>query len=158
MSVYSARSPDATIRYKITYIQSDRNLYHLSAEGRAPSAVNGARIKRVDAELPEKTAKLVKQVWLRLLRDARGTYPPARDQWEAVPTDLTQVEFSVQGETANAEFGLLNLFLATQRSKVEKLLHIGNDFVSYCKVSPEKRLRIAANINKEANELLAELH
>lgn len=155
VSVYSRTSQDATVRYQITYLKADQNLYHLTDEGRTPSAVNRARVTRIDAGVPESTAKLIRRVWMRTLRQARGTYPPPRDQWEAVPADSTQLEFSLQTETTTTQFGLLNTFLATQRPKVEKLLRISKSLISYSQGSAQERQGIAREIDNQANELLA---
>jgi hypothetical protein len=157
VSVYSAQSPKQQPTYFVTYIVAKENIWDRTDGGDSPERANGVNVQRVDAKIPEKTAELIKEVWLRMLEGVHGQFPPQGEEREVVPGDATLIEFSLQRPHGTALYGQVNVFLEAQRKNVKALMRLSDDLVAYCKAHPANRPAIASKIDDESTRLLAEL-
>jgi hypothetical protein len=118
-SVYS-KSINGRRIYYVTRISSERNLWDLTDGGRYPKRAGSVRTHRIDAELPEQTAKLLKQVWLAMLQgsqEPRSTPPrtppkrgaAAKTEERFVLIDPSFLEFSIERPQGQPLVGVLNL-------------------------------------------------
>jgi hypothetical protein len=152
VSVYSSRRADGTLRYRVTYIEASENMWQASDALRHLEKAKRINTRRIDADIPETTAHLVQQLWLRILiapHPKASTTP--RDR---IPIDSPYFEWSLQRRNAVPLRVHANFYVQT--TPVLKSLAELSDVIlpAYCKASPGDRPAIARQIDEQAGALL----
>jgi hypothetical protein len=140
----------------VTWVVAKENLWEQTNEGREIEKARRVATSRTDVEISERTARLLKDVWRKMLVSVR----PAKEEMteRVIPVDPTIVEFSIQRISGLSLSGEVNVFLPKQGQRVERLLKISDLLVDYCKAPPSKRSLLEKEINRTASELLARLN
>lgn len=142
--------------YCVTCISVRQNLWQRTDAAHYPARAKNIKAERLDAEIPERTAHLVREVWLRMLQEpsvSRSIASPTR----VVLLDTTDAEFSLERSNAAPLYATLNFSLSFPGKKTKQLVGIWNTLFEYCKVPAEKRSEIASRIEWQASQLLAQL-
>jgi hypothetical protein len=157
VSVYSRRTDDGKrSRYYVAYLEAKENIWDASDGGRLRGRAKNIKVRRVDAEIAETTAQLVKQVWIGMLSG-----PQSPRKWPLSPEflyqDATHAEFSIR--LANKKlYGETPLILSDLGKKTRKLVELADTLADYCKLEASNRPRIAVKIERQATHLLAQLN
>lgn len=157
VSVYSSGHARQA-RFQLTYLIAADNLWQRTDAGHYPERARSVRVHRIDAEIPQRTAELVSEVWLRMLsgsQQPRQTPPPQR---QTISVEGTIDEFWLEREDGRALFGEIDTSIPPAGPKTKALLNLSRTLVDYCKAEPVKRPAFAAKINMQATELLSRLH
>jgi hypothetical protein len=157
VSIYSEGSARGRQSYKITYVVAEENIWDATGGGEFPERAKNIKVRRIDAEISDHIAHMLKRIWLAMLQGVRGQFPPAVEEREMIPGDPTQIEFSLERSNAPPLSGQLNVFLENHGNKVKSLLRVSDDLVSYCKATPNQRFAISGEIDKEATRFLSQL-
>lgn len=135
----------------ITSVRARDNLWQLTDAGREAAKAQSAKVHRVDAEIPQETAALVKEAWQKMLANVKERESLRSDE-ETIPIDGTSIEFSIERSNTSGE---VNLWLPTQGKKVKTFIELTHFLTDYCQAKSIDRSSIAKRINRKANELLA---
>lgn len=142
--------------YYVTSISAGESLWQRTDGAHYPERAGTARVTRVDAEIPKRTAEMVREVWYRMLNVpaiSRPIAPPSN----VVLLDTTKAEFSLEIANAAPLYANLDFSLSFPGKKTKQLVDIWNALHEYCKVPTKKRPIIAARIEQQSKRLLAEL-
>jgi hypothetical protein len=152
VSVYSRVLRRGQIKYVVTYMVADRNLWQTTDIGRYPQRARAAKTRRIDCEIPKQTAENVKQAWIGML--SGDQHPrPMREEDAARTTDATIAEFSVQLPRGETLYGEMAIELPEGR-KTRALLEVANALIDYCKAKPTNHPAIAGQIDRKVKGLL----
>lgn len=157
VSVYSREMATGQRAYFVTYMVAEKNIREITDGADFPERGNDIKIRRIDAEIPKKTAEVIREVWLRMLEAVSGHFPPEGEEREVIPGDATLIEFSLQRSPGAPICGQLNVFLDNQRSKVKGLMSLTDHLITYCQAQADERPSIANRIELDAKHLLAQL-
>jgi hypothetical protein len=157
VSVYSSSSATGRDVYFVTYVTSQESLWQRTDGGNRPEKAAGLTVHRLDTEIPAKTGELIKQVWRRMLEGTRKAKVPSSNSWHTISIDGTDVEFSIERANARPLYGALNVSLPAPGKKTKELVRLSKLLTVCCKAKPAERPRIANEIDREANDLLAQL-
>jgi hypothetical protein len=135
----------------VTYLVATESLWERTDGGRNPSAAASVNTKRVDAQLPSRTAGKLRKVWMRMLQ---ATRPRADSGERVVPTDATDLEFSIKLAAAGVASARIDWQLPKQGEKTRTLIALCEDLISYCKAAPFRRTAIMPLIDAKADRLL----
>ena len=174
-SVYSKSSNGRRVYY-VTRISSEKNLWDLTDGGRHPEMARSVKTQRIDAEIPQKTAELLRQVWLGMLegpQKPRPTPPPNH----VVLVDASFFEFSIERTDGPSLVGVLNIsagYAGRERTtapalpraqiapgfgdRLRMLVDVSEAVYQYCVAEPAKRSAIARKIDQKATRLLEMLN
>ena len=141
----------------VTYIAAEQNLYQRTEAAQHPERARAVKIDRIDGEIPERTAHLLKEVWTRMLTGPHGAAPTPPPKKEMISIDGTIMEWSLERRGAPPLYGMLDVSLPYPGDRTRLFVKLSNDLYEYCKAAPEKRLALADKINREARQLLAKL-
>jgi hypothetical protein len=154
-SVYSV-STNGRPTYYVTDISAAANLWQRTDGVRYPTRAKDIKVKRLDAQIPKRTAQLIKEVWLQVLKGPNGPrpiQPPPR----VIALDVTHAEFSLARPDAAPLRGDLDFSLSFPGRRTKQLVDILNRLYDYCKAGPSERPAIAEKIDRQATHLLADL-
>jgi hypothetical protein len=157
VSVYSYQRKDGTTVYRVAYIEAENNIWQASDMVRNRKEAMAVKTRRIDADIPESTALLLRKVWSTLLpgdHPTRSTTP--RD---VIPIDTPIFEWSLQRLHGPSLRVQANFYVAlTKATDLRKLFAdlSGVTLTAYCKAEPSKRPAIASRIDREAKALLRE--
>lgn len=159
VSVYSNSQRNRQPRYFVTYVKAEHNLWQRTGMLKHADAARSVKAMRQDAEMPKTTAKLVKDVWVRMLKDVRR-YPSSSQPYmmggEYVIGGLGR-EFSIQQSHHSRLYGRLFRSPAPG-TKTEALVKLTDTLVDYCEAAPADRPAIRDKIDREAKRLLTRLN
>jgi len=155
ISIYSTWR-NGRLAYGVTYISAEGNLWQRTDAGRQPSLAKAVHVRRLDANMPERTGILLRQVWLQNLRGPHGPRPIPRPK-TAIVLDATTEEFSIQMPTGKVLYGDLDFSLSFPGKKTKKLVDMTNALYDYCKAPESDRPAMAAGIERQAKRLLLDL-
>lgn len=156
ISVYSQRDTHGRPAHHITYISLAENLYQKTDGGHHVEKARRLRTRRIDADLSETTANVLREVWFQMLRRASGHVPPPRSEWEVIPGDTTDIEWSLEQANGTALYGQLNQYVAKIGKRTQTFIHLTDDLlVEYCEAKPSSRASLDAKLHAEARRLLA---
>jgi hypothetical protein len=150
LSVQCERFSGGQPKCYATYVSANDNLWQRTNGVQKQEKARLIGTKRIDAEMSETTAELIKQVWLRMLGQVQ-VHDNKKDKWRAVPIDGTGFEFSISHPRLSGE---LDLFAPDRGSKLTELMSISQELVDYCNAKPGKRRALADRIEREARHLL----
>ena len=139
--------------YRVTFIEVAKNLYQRTDGARYPARAKAVKDRRLDTEIPERTALVVREVWLRMLRDVKPISLPTN----VVVLDATIAEFSLEMPTGPPLRGELNFSFSYPGKKTKPLVDIWNALYEYCKATVEERSAIANQIERKSIHLLETL-
>lgn len=151
VSVYSLLTKNGQRTYCVTYCEAEANFWQRTNGLQHIDAARNVRVRRIDAEIPQQAAGIVKEVWLRMLQDSRPIDPTSR---KFVVSGL-DVEFSLQRSDDRPVYG--DLGLPAQGNKTKALKRLADALVEYCQAAPAKRTAIANKIEREAKQLRTRL-
>ncbi len=157
VSVYSSSSGTPRHVYFVTYATLHESLWQRTDGGNQPEKAAGLRVDRLDAEIPAKTAELIRQVWRGMLEGTRKAKVPSSNAWNTISIDGTDVEFSIERPNARALYGTLNVSLPIPGEKTKELVKLSELLADYCKAKPAERSRVATEIDRQANDLRGQL-
>ncbi len=124
--------------------------------GHHPEELKHVGIHRLDAEIPERTAQLLKQVWSAALKQVQPLSKNER-ALELTFTDAAVAEFSLAMAHSHTARGWTVMAPGSLEKKMNHLLAIVSLLRNYCKAERTNRAIIAAKIDREAIALLAQL-
>jgi hypothetical protein len=154
LSIYGLNN-DAGHKYFATYLAADTSLWQTTDEGRYPEKAAGVGVERIDAEIPDRTAEVLKKVWMLMLS---GRQAPKR--WDHAPEmlfgDATVGEFSIPGSPNKTLYGETPL-VPELGSKTKQLVELSDLLVKYCKAKPSQRGGILEQVERQAARLLQTL-
>lgn len=152
VSVYSQSLRPDRVKYVVTYIVADQNLWQATDIARQPQRAKGVKTHRTDCEISKQTAEKVKQAWIAML--SGDQHPkPMREEDVGRTTDATVAEFSIQLSHGETLYGEVALELVEGR-KTRGLLEVANALIEYCKAIPADRPAIASQIDRKVGRLL----
>lgn len=155
ISVYTQQSAQGRV-YRVTCAWPETNLWQRTDGGRHPQRAKNVKINRIDADIPEKTAELLRAVWLRMLQGARHGTPDLKD-WQVIPQDSPDIEWSLERPGNSSIYGQLNKYKANAGKKVDAFLRLSNDsLLDYCRATQSQRRTLAREIERKAMELLSQ--
>jgi hypothetical protein len=95
ISIYCRKTAEEQRSYHVTYIAPETNIWQASDGMRHPQRAQAVGTRRIDAEIPESTALLLRKLWLRMLTGIRHS---AADigRSEVVPMDAATLEWSLE--------------------------------------------------------------
>ncbi len=152
VSMYSYKSDSGLRKYRITYILAADNMWQASDGVKYPEKAKSIRTTRVDLDMPESTALLLRNVWLRILQ---GDHPTeSTTPRDRIPIDSPHFEWSLQRSNAPTLRVQDNFYV--HPTPVAKLLEDLSDVTlpAYCKAEPSKRPTIVRQIEAQASALL----
>ena len=183
-SVYS-KFNNGQHSYYVTRISREKNLWDETDGGRYARKAASIRTHRIDAAIPERTAKLLRQVWLAMLQGPqrpRPTPPPsppkrggaARAEERFILMDPSFLEFSIEPTDGPPLVGVLNIsagYAGPTRTSLPRaprnapgfgdrlrmLVEVSDAVYQYSIAKPEQRPAIANEINRKAIRLLETL-
>ncbi len=152
LSVYSQRRDKGHQLHYVTYLAASENLSDRTGSGRYPQEAKNVRIRRIDAEIPERTAKLVKRGWFEALAHTRPLSKSER-ALELVFTDAAEAQFSLS-EPHRTLSGRTVMAPGRLGRRMNELVAITDLLRAYCKSKPADRPVIAAKIESESTRAL----
>jgi hypothetical protein len=152
VSLYRKSTPDGHVRAIITYVVADRNLWDATNGGIDIKRAQQVKTRRIDCEIPTRTAEKVRQVWIAMLAGKQRPIP-MRAEDAARTTDATTTEFSIQLSTAETLYGEIAAE-APSGPKTRALLELVTALVHYCESDSEHRVKEAHRIDREATKLI----
>jgi hypothetical protein len=153
-SVYSRSSKGRRIYY-ITRISSEESLWNRTDGGRYPERARSVKTHRIDIEMPERTAELLRQVWLGMLEGPQGPRPTPPPNPHILPQlHPMYFEFSIERADGAPLVGALNLSAGSSGEKTKRLVELSEEIYHYCIAQPAKRPAIAKKIDEKAQNLL----
>ena len=154
VSVYSYARKGGTPGYRVTYILAANNMWQASDGVRYPEKANAIRTRRIDADIPESTAQLLRKVWLHILQGVHPSTSTTPRDW--IPIDPPHFEWSLQRPNTPALRVEANFYI--KATPVAKLFEDLSDvtLTTYCTAKPSERPAIARQIAKQAKDLLKE--
>jgi len=157
ISVYSTSQRGESTRYHATYIAADSNLWQETNRGYDPEKARNVKMRRLDAEFPQRTAILLKDAWRGML--IMPYHPKARSVSVEGPVVLDgAVElFSIERLNAPPVAGQLIVPVKLEGRKTDRLVLLTNLIADYCKAKVIDRPRIVKRIDQEASLLLRSL-
>jgi hypothetical protein len=156
VSVYSRSLGRGQTKYLVAYIAVDQNLWQVTDAGGKPRRAQGLKTRRIDCEIPQRTAEKVKQAWIGMLSGNQQP-KPMREEDVARTTDATVVEFSIQLSPARILYGETVEVDLLLRRKTRVLVDLAKTLVNYCKAKQTDRAAIALKIDRKATRLLGML-
>lgn len=136
VSVYSQPLRPDRVRYVVTYIVADQNLWQATDIARQPQRAKSVKTRRTDCEISKHTAEKVKQAWIAML--SGDQHPkPMRKEDVGRTTDATIAEFSIQLSQGETPYGKVALELVEGR-KTRGLLEVANALIEYCKATTDR--------------------
>jgi hypothetical protein len=156
LSVYSLRSSGGQESHYVTWTVASENLNDRTRSGHDPDESKHVGIRRLDAEIPERTARLVRQVWAAALKQVR---PLSKDEraLELSFTDAAVAEFSLAKPDKHTATGRTVMAPGRLENKMNELVTIASLLRDYCQSESADRPSIASKIDREATALLAQL-
>ena len=152
-SIYSESQIDGRIRYRITYISAERNIWQAGGGFHYPAKAAAVKTSRIDADIPESTAQLLRKLWLEMLKSVSHGKDPEADA-EVTPLDVPQFEWSIKQSFARVVRGRLNPYIQV-RQRSRAFADLSNvTLPAYCKAAAGKRSSLVVEIEKRASELL----
>jgi hypothetical protein len=142
--------------YRVTYMATTESIWALTNGGNDLNDIERVRVRRADSEIPESTATILKQVWMRMLKQAHGQTPPA-GEWGRIPMDSTSIEWYLQSPNRRAESAELNNYYPIGPNTRAFVNLTTENLVRYCKADPKQRNAIARTIEADARKLLVAL-
>jgi hypothetical protein len=153
ISIYSQRVPRAQPNYRVTYIWAETNIWQVSDGMHVPSRGQAVRTHRIDADIPEKTALLLRKVWRHTLSPIHGAYDPKKDR-EVIALDIAMFEWSLQ-RPGRPALGCRRNPDAAVTPRLRRLADLSNvTLPAYCKASSDRRAALIRQIEKQAKQLL----
>lgn len=150
VSIY--RTPNKPQTYRVTLLEAEKNLWQEAEGGVKPVKARPVRVRRRDADISESSAKLLADVWVKMLKE---THSHEAEEQKSVPTDAPRIEFAIQRPLDNT-LGEINQFVP-HGTKIDRLINIVELLVSYCKASPQRQVQLERQIKDNARELLTEI-
>ena len=152
VSIHSYLGRDGMTGYRVTYILAAKNMWQASDMIRYPEKARAIRTRRIDADIPGPAAKLLREVWLKLLR---GVHPnESTTPRDVIPIDTPYFEWSLQPPNGPPLRVEANFYIETT-PLLKLFAHLSDvTLPAYCRAEPAKRPAIARQIEKEATALL----
>lgn len=154
ISIYNSGGSTARATYRVTYLSAKESIWGLTNGGNDLSQTKKIKVRRMDADIPESTAALLKQVWARMLGHAHGQAPPT-GEWGRIPFDSTSVEWYLQMPNGGASSAELNNYFPIGRNTQSFVKLTTETLLRYCKADAKERDAIARTIETSARKLLA---
>jgi hypothetical protein len=154
LSIYSKAETGARHVYLVTYVTARDSLWQRTDGGNQPKRAEGLKVLRCDAEIPAKTAELLRSVWHRMLAQTRPEKPLSASEWRMISIDGTNTEFSIERPHETPLYGTLNTSLPAPGEKTKEFLGLSNALTDYCKARPADRPAISRKIDRKAIQLL----
>jgi hypothetical protein len=140
--------------YRITYVAATESIWALTNGGNDLSRIEEVNIRRTDADIPMSTAGILKQVWMKMLKQSRGHAPPD-GEWGRIPMDSTSIEWYLQLPDRRLKSAEVNNYFPIGPNTRAFIGLTTGDLVQYCKADPKVRPAIARKIEASARKLLA---
>ena len=153
VSVYSRQKEGKQRVYFATYVLAGSSLWQNSEIGRYPQRAEAIRVHRIDAKVPKRTAKLLKEAWLQMLSGAQR--PRSIREEDVRSTDSTVAEFSIETSAGKSLQGEVLDIASPPGQKAKALLELANSLIDYCKTEPAKRPSLVSELDRKATSLLA---
>jgi hypothetical protein len=143
--------------YFVTSMSAAKNLWQQTDAIRYPMRAKSVQVDRIDAEIPGRTARLIRDVWLRMLKGPSGprSVPQRRNEIEL---DATHAEFSLEIPNSPPLIAELDFSASFPGKKTKQLVDVWNDLYDYCRASASVKPKISAKVESKAVALLAELN
>lgn len=155
VSVYSRESVDKRQQYFATYVVAEDSLNERTEIGRHAWKGNAVKSHRLDCQIPQRTAELVRRAWIGMLSGNQSPRPMRQEDLRT--TDATGAEFSIQLSQGKALYGEVLAIELPPGEKTAMLVGLANTLIDYCKAKAKERPAIAAKIDRTANQLLTQL-
>jgi hypothetical protein len=138
----------------VAYVKADRNIWRSTDMAQERNRVPKAH--RLDADLPTRTAELVRRVWLGMLTGNQSPRPDSGPRF--VISDQTTAEFSlkVDGRVVHGENE--NISVKPLGGKLRDHMRLAWLLMDYAKAPPTERPRLIKQIDRLAESLLARLN
>jgi len=150
VSIYSRRCSAGAIEYYATSVEAADNLRDSSDAGRFPDRAKRVKVRRIDAPIPEKTAQLLKQVWLRMLNHVQR--PADLDMLGFVYTDPTELEFCIGTQTRVS--CRETPWAPSLPKKMLLFTDLAETLPNYCAAHAAARSALAQELDRRAGALL----
>ena len=155
ISIYNSSGSAERTAYRITYLSAKESIWGLTNGGNDLTEAKAIKVRRVDADIPQSVAELLKDVSTKMLRRARGQTPPPVGEWQTLPIDTTDVEWALELPHGGALSGQLNKYFPIGPNTQSFLALTTETLLQYCKANPKERDAIARRIETSARKLLA---
>jgi hypothetical protein len=136
---------------RITSIEALENLWQRTNSMRDPASVEGVAIRRIDTNIPESTAKRIREIFLRMLQNVRPAAPLGA---ELVMSGYLDFAIQRSSDSPPLEGEIL---LPPRGPKTQALVNISDALWEYSKAAPANRPAVARKIDREATALLDQL-
>jgi hypothetical protein len=155
ISVFS-RASAGHRTYWVTLTRPTSSLWQATAGVNQLHPKRAANIKtnRIEAQIRESTAELIKQAWVRMLKDIhrRHKTPPPRDNMRVIVGGA--IEYSLQCPGDATLYGTLP-GLPTCGSSAQALANLSDSLIEYCNAKPSAREAIASRVEREAKRIVS---
>jgi hypothetical protein len=151
VSVYSPQEPGSGEMYYVTLTEAEKNIdMAFNFAGGSIDEVNKIGVKRRDARIPESAALALRAAWKTMLTRVEKPHFYARSALHR-----EELEFSlVEANTAQVLYGVLP---DKGGKSIATLMRLGRLLTSYCKASVAEQPKLAKEIERTANRLVARL-
>jgi hypothetical protein len=153
ISIYSYQNRSGQHAYRVTYVRASENIWQASDGVHDTIKAEAIKTRRIDADIPAPTAKLLRILWVKMLRGVRYNVPPA-NRWKVVPIDPAHFEWSVERSGAPPLLGQLNVYTEIAREAKDFAELSDVMLPAYCEAKASERAAIAREIEQKAKEIL----
>lgn len=156
VSIYG-KSKGGRRTYWVTFVSAEENIYQRTDGGHHPEKAKTVTTKRVDAEIPERTALLLRKVWMKMLQGPHGARPTPPPKRPPISIDGTLMEWSLERRGAPPLYGMLDVSLPFPGEKTRQFFDLSEAVYQYSQAIPDKRPGLVDKIDKQATKLLKKL-
>ncbi len=150
LSVYSVRRHNS-LRYLATLLTAPRSLWQLTDGGHFPGRAVKLKMDRRDSELPEATARLIRDCWQMMLRESKTLHPKSK----VITMDTTFAEISLQSTGGKSVAAELNFALAYPGRRTKLFVELWNSINAYIEAGVADKAGKLNLLDSKARELLA---
>ena len=146
VALYSEKSRDGSVEFKITCTKAAANLWYATSESNPKRSQNPAiNVARCDTTIPQKTMEAVRDA---LMAEIKQRHPLGGHG--AVYVDGTEIEFSVPQNNGDVAIGILAP--TTKGPKMTQLTKLAKALADYC-MDPKHRAKAITEIETIASSL-----